>query len=138
MTSLVPDNIEIDLPLKDALRSVPTLADLRDEEIQWLADHATDRIFEPGDVLIREGDPAEDMTIVLKGEMRFRSSSDEAVFIAKEGRITGMLPHSRLERYMGTVRAVTRLRVAAIHKSIFPEMLERIPVLGPRANCSHG
>ena len=132
MTSSVIDTTEIDLPLKDALRTVPTLADLRDEEIQWLADHAADRIFEPGDVLIREGDPAEDMTIVLKGEMRFRSSSDEAIFIAKEGRITGMLPHSRLERYMGTVRATTRLRIAAIHKSLFAEMLEKVPVLGPR------
>ncbi len=89
----------------------------------------------PGEVVIRENDPADSMIIYLEGETDGRRESmgpDAPVYTARAGQITGMLPFSRMTHYTITSRAVTRLRVARIPKPLFPEMLSQIPELGPR------
>jgi signal transduction histidine kinase len=43
-----------------------------------------------------------------------------------------MLPYSRMTTFPATVRAVTQARVATFPADRFPEMLARMPVLGPR------
>ena len=116
-------------------RNIPILADLSDDELGWLADHADIATAEAGEVVIRENDPADSMIIYLEGETDGRRESmgpDAPVYTARAGQITGMLPFSRMMYYTITARAVTRLRVARIAKSLFPEMLNRIPALGPR------
>ena len=120
-------------PLSEELRTIPIFADLAEEELAWLAAHASDDVWEPGALVIREGDAAEHMTIILEGELRFQASQgDLPVFLAGAGRVTGMLPFSRLTHYAGTGYVTRRLRVARIHKDLFPEMLARIPAIGPR------
>jgi signal transduction histidine kinase len=116
-------------------RNIPILADLSDEELGWLADHSEIATAEAGEVVIRENDPADSMIIYLEGETDGRRESlgpDSPVYTARAGQITGMLPFSRLTNYTITARAVSRLRVARIPKAVFPEMLNRIPALGPR------
>jgi signal transduction histidine kinase len=116
-------------------RNIPILADLSDEELGWLASHSEVATAEAGEVVIRENDPADSMIIYLEGETDGRRESlgpDSPVYTARAGQITGMLPFSRLTNYTITARAVSRLRVARISKSLFPEMLNRIPALGPR------
>ena len=46
--------------------------------------------------------------------------------------MTGLLPYSRLTHYGATSRAVLPTRIAALHRSDFPEMLQRMPLLGQR------
>jgi signal transduction histidine kinase len=116
-------------------RNIPILADLSDEELGWLADHSEIATAETGEVVIRENDPADSMIIYLEGETDGRRESlgpDSPVYTARAGQITGMLPFSRLTNYTMTARAISRLRVARISKTLFPEMLNRIPALGPR------
>jgi signal transduction histidine kinase len=116
-------------------RKIPILADLSDEELGWLADHAEVATAEAGEIVIRENDPADSMIIYLEGETDGRRESlgpDSPVYTARAGMITGMLPFSRLTNYTITARAVTHLRVARIPKTLFPEMLNRIPALGSR------
>jgi len=116
-------------------RNVSILADLSDEELGWLADHAEIATAEPGEIVIRENEPAESMVIYLEGETDGRRESagpDAPVYTARAGMVTGMLPFSRMTHYTITARAVSHLRVARIAKSLFPEMLNRIPALGPR------
>jgi signal transduction histidine kinase len=116
-------------------RNIPILADLSDEELGWLADHSEIATAEAGEIVIRENDPADSMIIYLEGETDGRRESlgpDSSVYTARAGQITGMLPFSRLTKYTITARAVSRLRVARIPKAVFPEMLNRIPALGPR------
>ena len=75
------------------------------------------------------------MVIYLEGETDGRRESagpDAPVYTARAGMVTGMLPFSRMTHYTITARAVSHLRVARIAKSLFPEMLNRIPALGPR------
>ena len=116
-------------------RNIPILADLTDEELGWLADHSEMVTAETGDIIIHESDPADSMIIYLEGESDGRRESagpDTPVYTARAGMVTGMLPFSRMTHYTITMRAVTPLRVARISKTHFPEMLNKIPSLGPR------
>lgn len=124
---------ETEKPLLEALRTVPVFSDLLDEQLTWFAGVAEEQIAEAGTLLFKAGDPAEYMSVILEGELRYQPTvSDGPVMIGRAGLVTGLLPHSRLTHYKGDVRAITRIRAATLHKDRFPEMLERIPVLGPR------
>ncbi len=117
------------------LRTVEAFSDLPEDDLIWLAALATPHDYAPGEVVVREGSPAEYLSIILKGELRGQRESDTTdhrIFTAQAGRVTGMLPYSRLTVLPLTVRATVPSRVAALHKDHFPAMLERIPVLGQR------
>ena len=131
MASTILSNVQTQKPLVDAFREIEIFADLTAEEMAWLVEHSSDETFEPGIQVIHEGDPAEYMIIILQGGVRFQPKSQETpVLIGGAGRVTGMLPFSRLTHYAGNGYATSALRVARIHKDHFPEMLARIPSLG--------
>jgi len=116
-------------------RKIPILSDLSEEGLRWLADHAQEYVFQPGEVMIKEGDAADAMIIYLEGESDGRRESmgpDTPVYTARAGMVTGMLPFSRMTNYTITSRAVTPTRVARISKEYFPEMLNKLPELGPK------
>ena len=116
------------------LRAIAVFSDLPDEQLAWLASQGEDIHAEAGEILFREGDPAEHMFVFFEGEFQGRNErvSDGQVFTARAGDVTGLLPFSRLQKFQGTGRAVTRLRVGRFHKRLFPEMLQRMPVLTER------
>jgi signal transduction histidine kinase len=118
--------------LASELRKIDAFADLKDEEVDWLASHAKQVVLEPGEIFIREGDPAEYMTIFLEGEAESKAVGGGPIFTAQTGQVTGMLPFSRMTHYPVTSRALVRTRIARIHIRDFPEMLQRVPVLGAR------
>jgi signal transduction histidine kinase len=117
------------------LRKISAFSDLSDEALAWLAAHAEVVSFQSGDLIMREGDPAAHMTIILEGEFQGRRESlgpDAPVYTGRAGQVTGMLPFSRMTHYTITGRAIGNTRIAAIPVSEFPEMLQKIPTLGPR------
>jgi signal transduction histidine kinase len=123
------------LTLAEELRAVPAFADLPADGLEWLAAQMTRLDFEPGQIVIPEGSPADRMIVLLDGETQIRveSGNTDSTMRAFHGpTITGMLPYSRMTRYPGTVRAVLPTRIATYPADRFPEMLERLPVLGPR------
>ena len=113
------------------LRNIAVFSDLPDEQLLWLAEQGEDVRAEAGEVVFREGDPADHMFVFLEGELEGRGAEGR-VFQARAGEVTGLLPFSRLQKFRGVGRATTRLRVARFHKCIFPEMLQRMPVLTER------
>lgn len=116
------------------LRKIAVFSDLPEDQLSWLARHGEDVRAAAGDVVFREGDPADHMYVFLEGEFEGRSErvSDGRLFRASAGDVTGLLPFSRLQNFQGTGRAVAPVRVARFHKSIFPEMLRRMPALTER------
>jgi len=116
------------------LRTVPMFSDLPEDQLAWMAEQGRDLRLHPGEVLFRESDPAESMFVFLEGEFEGRSDtpSDGRSFQARAGDVTGLLPFSRLRNFQGTGRAITPVRVALFHKRIFPEMMQRMPVLTER------
>ncbi len=123
----------------EALRRVGVFADLPDDQLKWFTDHAEEKRFEPGEVLFRRGDPPEWMSIYLEGEVhahRDDSTLDNYVYMARAGdpatEVSGMLPFSRMTEFGATGRAVTQLRLLLFPVRLFPEMLQRMPLLAQR------
>jgi signal transduction histidine kinase len=119
-------------PLEAALRKIDVFADLRDDQLQWFASSGEELRLGPGDTLLREGDPANALFVILEGEVRGRketAGADSPGFSGSAGDVTGLLPFSRMTHFPLTVRATTPTWILRLHKDHFPEMLQRIPEL---------
>jgi len=123
----------------EALRRIGVFSDLPLDQLKWFADNAEERCLEAGDILFRKGDPAEWMAVYLEGEMhayRDEAAHDGYVYIARAGdpatEVSGILPFSRMTEFGAMGRAVTKMRVLLFHVRLFPEMLQRMPVLAQR------
>jgi signal transduction histidine kinase len=121
--------------LKLALRKIPVFADLSETQLEWFASNSADVRCESGQIVTREGDPADSLLVLLEGELRGRRESagaDSPTYAANAGQVTGMLPFSRMTNFPISFRAFGSTRFARLHKDRFSEMLERIPQLLPR------
>lgn len=116
------------------LRGISEFADLAEEQLAWLAQHMEEQRFDVGAVVAHKGDPLEHLIVILEGEMQIDrpASAGAPVFYVQAGQVTGLLPFSRSTHYMGTGRVVKPLHALRMHKQHFPEMLQRIPLLGQR------
>jgi len=121
--------------LTDALRNVAPLAGLSDEEYQWLAANGEEQFVDANVTIFEEGQPADAMTILLKGEVqvqRDRAGAGPVMFIGRAGQITGLLPFSRMKTWGG--RGITTAPTWAVryNRSLFPRMLAEIPSMTQR------
>src|SRR5215813_5937687 len=113
------------------LRIVEEFGDLPDDELLWLAGHVTEKIYNPGDCVSKEGDPANDFIILVDGLLQYRRDSDNQdnrVWDMEVGEVGGKLPYSRLTHYTGSVRAAKTSRVLVGSVDVFPEMIRDTPL----------
>jgi signal transduction histidine kinase len=121
--------------LREEIEGLEVFAGLTPAQLDWIAAHSRERALEAGGILFAEGDPPEELYVVLEGELRARvehGPSTGLLFMRKSGEVTGMLPHSRMKRIPVTGRAVVPTRVLVLPAADFPEMLRLIPELEPR------
>jgi signal transduction histidine kinase len=116
------------------LKANPVFADLSEPDLQWLAEHMEDVHYQVGEVLGRPGDKFEYLSVMVDGEIQLEVPEEPGTprFIARRGQVTGTLPFSRLKTFIGTSRAALPTHMLHLHMKYFPEMLQRIPVLGQR------
>jgi signal transduction histidine kinase len=117
-----------------ALRGVPALDGMSDEDYMWLAKHGIERKVGPGVMIFHEGDPPIGMNIMLRGEVHIRraQSGNVSFFIARMGQMSGILPFSRMKGYGGSGYTVGEVWTIDILKEQFPEMLAAIPSMAQR------
>jgi signal transduction histidine kinase len=118
--------------LVEQLRKIAIFSDIPEEDLLWLISKSQELRVEPGDMVMREGEKAEFMVIMLNGEVRARAEhgpADGPVFTMSTGDVTGMLPFSRLKVISVTGRAVVPSHYLAFHVSHFDEMFRRVPEL---------
>jgi len=117
-----------------ALEKITPLAGLPASEREWLARNGQEIRIQAGEVLFEEGAPAEELMLILKGELHVRRirSGPMALFIGRSGQMTGLLPFSRMTSYGGQGFAAQECWGLVFHKDRFPAMLEAIPSLGQR------
>jgi signal transduction histidine kinase len=117
------------------LKSFEVFQGLLDSDLEWFAEQAIEAHYSPGQIIVTEGEPAEYMFVVLQGEFTGRVESagaDGPVFHVKSGSVTGLLPYSRMKRVTVTSRADTDSRILKFSSQLFPQMLQRMPLLGER------
>lgn len=118
-------------PEIEELTAISVFSDLPADGLQWLTDHMESFDLQPGEILVRAGDPAEHLMVLFRGEVR-AERTDGRVYVMHAGQVTGLLPYSRLTHYPSNARATMESRGAALHKSHFTEMLQRMPALNQR------
>jgi signal transduction histidine kinase len=122
----------------EALRRIHVFAGLPDDQLKWFADNTAERRYSAGEVLFRKGAPPDELVILLEGEFHayWDEKDHDIVYIGRAGdqasEVTGMLPFSRMTSYQVTGRAVTNMRVLRFPVRLFPEMMQRMPVLVQR------
>jgi signal transduction histidine kinase len=118
--------------LAEQLRKIAVFSDLPQEDLLWFVSKSQELRVAPGDIVMREGDKAEFMIVMLEGEIRARAehgAADGPVFTMSGGEVSGMLPFSRLKVVSVTGRAVVPSHYLAFHVSHFEEMFHRLPEL---------
>jgi signal transduction histidine kinase len=132
--SLAPKNPTPVSEIIAALKRVQPLQGMEEFEYEWLATHGTERFVQPGETIFREGDPANEMTIMLKGEVHVRREhgGPAAFWIGRSGNISGLIPYSRMKTYGGHGYAVAKTWGLQYPKSIFPEMIASVPSMTQR------
>jgi signal transduction histidine kinase len=117
------------------LRKIQVFSDLPQEDMLWFVSKCEEHCAAVGEIIIREGEPADRMMIVLDGEMRARGehgSPDGPVFVVRGGEVSGLLPFSRLKIVSVTGRAVLPTHYLTFPASSFPELFHRMPELTRR------
>lgn len=119
---------------KSELLHVPSFADLPDDQLIWFLSQCQEQILKPGDTYVRQGDPAENMFVILEGEFQARGeiNGESFAFGIKPGEITGVLPFSRMKKTPVTGRAVSKGRLLRFPSSQFPQLVQRMPELATR------
>jgi signal transduction histidine kinase len=127
-------NVKHNTRLISDLRRIKIFSDLPGEGLAWLAEKCEEIHIEPGAVFIHEGDPADNLFIILDGEIRFQPSGgpDSPFYRVPAGQVTGLLPYSRMTHYRGIGQAIVPTHGLVLHRDFFSELLQRMPQLGQR------
>jgi signal transduction histidine kinase len=135
LDALIPETPSSLPDLAAAIDKIAPLQGLSLQEREWLASHGREIRARAGEVIFEEGQPAEYLILILKGEVHVRRTrtGPMALFIGRSGQMTGLLPFSRMTGAGGQGFAAHDVWALLIHKDLFPAMLEAIPSMAQRS-----
>lgn len=120
----------------EELKKVHALKDLPDEHLQWILDRSVYEERNDGDIVVKNGDPIDEMYFFIEGKMNFymnvngklvyyhSTENDELT-----GGVTGLLPYSRLKNSPGNGYVAGKARSIKLHKKYFQELEQLNPEL---------
>ena len=114
----------------DALRATPIFAEVPPELLQRLATQAESMSLQPGTFLIVEGDRADDLFVVVSGELEVtKRSGTSEIPLARvgPGAIQGELAALERGSRMASVRAISQAEVLRIPYSAMRDLLSAGP-----------
>jgi signal transduction histidine kinase len=114
----------------DFLRRLPLFSALPEEELTRLVMMGREVELQPGDVLIREGDPGDALFVIVEGEFEITklSGSSEVVIAHRgDGEVIGEMSLLDNEPRSATVRALASSRLFRIDQDSFHKLLEWSP-----------
>jgi len=112
-----------------ALRALPDLDALTEDEYTWIATHSTERVGPDGAIVFTEGEPSCHLSFILRGDVYVNRRNHGAVtlFIGRTARVTGKLPYSRMKTWGADGYASGSLWTLDLHENHFPALLEAVP-----------
>src|ERR1700678_3872285 len=119
---------------KSELLRFPTFADLPDDQIDWFISQSQELHLKPGDTYLRVGSPADAMFVILEGQLQVKGelNGETVAFELEPGDVTGVLPFSRMKQFSVGGRAITESHALKFPASLFPELVQKMPVLTQR------
>ena len=104
-------------------------SDLTDADVDWLAAVGKRKAFPTGSVLIEEGNPIDEVYVLLEGELsvRVKARGDDPIAILHQGEIVGELSFLDSRPPLATVAALTDSVVLAIPRDQLSTKLDRDP-----------
>ncbi len=119
---------------EDLRQRVPEFEGLPDDQIEWFLSQVQELRLKAGDVYARQGAPADAMFVVLEGHLQGRGEvgGETRVFDLEPGDVTGVLPFSRMKQFTFSGRAETASYALRFPASLFPELVQKMPVLTQR------
>jgi signal transduction histidine kinase len=119
---------------KSELLRIPVFADVPDDQLDWFLSQCQEEFLKPGDTYVQQGDPAENMFVVLEGEFQARGelNGETIAFPVKAGDVTGVLPFSRMKRIPISGRAVSNGRLLRFPSAKFPQLVQKMPEVTTR------
>jgi signal transduction histidine kinase len=122
--------------LKDSANSIPgdlidrladhkTLGSAPREELSWLAEHASLRRLEAGEVLSHKGMPVEGLYVVLSGHVSLsadRGAGLQKMIEWRGGDVSGILPYSRLVNPPGDAIAQEPTEILSLDREHIREL----------------
>ena len=118
----------------ELIRRVPAFAGLPDDQIAWFLSQAQELHLKAGNYYVRQGDPADWMSVVLEGQLEARGEiAGETIVISQNpGDVGGVLPFSRMKQVPVNGRAITDSRLLRFPAVRFPELVQKMPELTKR------
>jgi CRP-like cAMP-binding protein len=109
-----------------SLRRAPLFENLSKDELERLAKVTEDIEVEPGKVLCREGEPAQEFFVIIDGEVEVMRD-DERIRTLSDGDFFGEIALLEDIPRTATVRATTHLRFFVLTRQSFWSMVESMP-----------
>ena len=125
----VPERVGHRSRLAAMLATVPLFRPLSNEQRELLIEQASDLVFVPGQIVIRQGEPSDRLFVILAGRVRVLETSPDAsadVLLGElgEGEILGELGVLRNQTRSATVVAVERTHCLVLRQSDFLHALQ--------------
>ena len=120
--------------VRELLLKSPVFQDLPPDQIDWFLSQSQEVKLQAGTFYARQGDPADSMFVLLEGEFQWRGEFSGETFVRDlhPGEVSGVLPFSRMKNYSLGARATSEARLLRFPKSLFPELVHRMPELATR------
>lgn len=112
--------------IKRSLESIDIFEGVPDNQMQWLAENIAVKIFKPGDLLFKAGEPATHMYVIHDGHFNIyvdRNGKRQAFAETGKKDITGVLPYSRMKIAAGNGEATVTSTVFALDRNKFHDMI---------------
>lgn len=112
------------------LRSLPTLNDIPDQELEWLLDHGRFEIYDAGAVVAAKNSQIDSLYIFFSGYMTIRvdrGAGPKLVSRWQSGDVSGILPYSRMSSTPGDTVVEEKAEVLRVYTRDFPEMIIHCP-----------
>ncbi len=110
----------------DRIKDFEAFAGVKRETLEWLIERSEYLILEPGSYFFQPGDAIDQMIIVLEGKYSFQvpqanGLKDLGTFSG--GRVTGVLPYSRMEVAQGYGTVKEKMHLLTFHRDGFQELV---------------
>jgi GNAT superfamily N-acetyltransferase len=113
--------------IADRMDGLSIFSGLGDEQARWLASSMSVKDYGPGEELFRQGDPADELYVLMDGEVEVRISADAAVGRVGEGGTVGENAMLADTTHNASVRTRAGTVVAVLTRASLQELATRRP-----------